>query len=83
MNQPTEDPAIFIDSFDYPLPDERIAKYPLYQRDASKLLVYNQQKIRESTFSSIANFLPEKSLLVYNKIHSLRLNKEMYVRKSK
>ena len=66
MNQPTEDPAIFIDSFDYPLPDERIAKFPLPQRDRSKLLVFKNEKISQSTFANIADFLPEKSLLVYN-----------------
>lgn len=66
MNQPTEDPAIFIDSFDYPLSDERIAKFPLSQRDGSKLLVYKNKNISQSTFANIADFLPEKSLLVYN-----------------
>ena len=33
-------PEIHIEDFSYPLPDERIAKYPLPERDASKLLVY-------------------------------------------
>ncbi len=66
MNQPTEDPAIFIDSFDYPLPDERIAKFPLSKRDGSKLLVYKNHNISESKFANIADFLPENSLLVYN-----------------
>jgi len=58
--------AIFIDEYDYSLPDERIAKFPLSRRDASKLLVYKNDTIIESTFSNIADFLPEKCLLVYN-----------------
>ena len=55
-----------IDSFDYLLPDERIAKYPLSPRDSSKLLLYKKSDISESRFSSVADFLPSDSLLVYN-----------------
>jgi S-adenosylmethionine:tRNA ribosyltransferase-isomerase len=57
---------IYIDEYNYPLPDERIAKYPLAKRDASKLLVYKNQKITESVFSSVSDFLPHNALLVYN-----------------
>jgi len=57
---------IFINGFDYPLPDERIAKYPLAERDASKLLVYKNKNITESVFRNIDHFIPGKSLLVYN-----------------
>lgn len=57
---------IYIDEFDYPLPDERIAKYPLARRDSSKLLVYKGAKISESVFSSVGEWLPDHSLLVYN-----------------
>jgi len=56
----------YIDNFDYCLPDERIAKYPLVKRDSSKLLVYKGGEITESVFSSIGNFLPGDSLLIYN-----------------
>ena len=66
MNQPKEEQPIYIDSFDYPLPDERIAKFPLSRRDASKLLVYQNASITESVFTSLADYLPEGSLLVYN-----------------
>ena len=66
MNYPTNNQPIYIDEYDYPLPEERIAKYPLAKRDASKLLVYKNESISESTFSNIANFLPENALLVYN-----------------
>jgi S-adenosylmethionine:tRNA ribosyltransferase-isomerase len=64
---PTKDNSpIYIDEYNYPLPDERIAKYPLTKRDASKLLVYKNQKITESVFSSVSDFLPHNALLVYN-----------------
>ena len=57
---------IYIDEYDYSLPDERIAKFPLERRDASKLLLYRNNLISESTFSHIADYLPQNSLLVYN-----------------
>ncbi len=64
---PTKDSTpIYIDEYNYPLPDERIAKYPLAKRDASKLLVYKNGEITESVFSSISEFLPHNALLVYN-----------------
>jgi S-adenosylmethionine:tRNA ribosyltransferase-isomerase len=66
VNQPKEEQPIYIDSFDYPLPDERIAKFPLSRRDASKLLVYHNASITESVFSDISGYLPQDSLLVYN-----------------
>ena len=55
-----------IDAYDYPLPDERIAKYPLNERDMSKLLVYRDGKISEDVFINAGNHLPENALLVYN-----------------
>jgi len=61
-----ENQPIYIDSFDYPLPDERIAKFPLPRRDDSKLLIYKNTSITESTFSNIADYLPKNCLLVYN-----------------
>lgn len=57
---------IYIDEYDYSLPDERVAKFPLVQRDTSKLLLYQNGRISESTFSHIADYLPEDCLLVYN-----------------
>jgi len=66
VNDPKVDSPIFIDEYNYPLPDERIAKFPLPRRDASKLLVYQKGKIKESKFSNIADFLPKNVLLVYN-----------------
>ena len=66
VNTAQQNELLYIDSFDYPLPDERIAKFPLPRRDASKLLVYKNEAITESTFSNIGDFLPENALLVYN-----------------
>jgi S-adenosylmethionine:tRNA ribosyltransferase-isomerase len=62
----TNIPPIPISEYDYVLPDERIAKYPLEQRDASKLLVYQQGNITEDIFRNAVNHLPDNSLLVYN-----------------
>ena len=66
VNHPKTKEAIYIDDFDYDLPDERIAKYPLQQRDSSKLLLWRNGELSESRFSEIASFLPENSLLVCN-----------------
>ncbi len=66
MKKTTDTPTIYIEEYNYPLPDERIAKYPLAQRDNSKLLVYKNGAIQESIFSNIVDYLPMASLLVYN-----------------
>ena len=55
-----------IRDFDYPLPDERIAKFPLPERDSSKLLVYEKGHISETTFRSLPSLLPEGALMVFN-----------------
>ncbi|MDR0412993.1 MAG: S-adenosylmethionine:tRNA ribosyltransferase-isomerase [Dysgonamonadaceae bacterium] len=57
---------IHIEEFDYELPDERIARFPLPQRDQSKLLICKNKQITESTFNRLDSFIPEKSLLVFN-----------------
>lgn len=57
---------IRIEDFSYNLPDERIAKYPLKERDGSKLLVYRKGTITDSNFYDLASFLPQKSLLIFN-----------------
>lgn len=80
MNKSADNNPIYIEDFNYPLPDERIAKFPLEKRDSSKLLVYKNGKIDEDIFSNIVNYLPENALLVYNNtrvIHArLRFYKE-------
>ena len=59
-------PEIHIEDFSYPLPDERIAKYPLPERDASKLLVYRDGIVSERKFRNLADELPAGSLTVFN-----------------
>lgn len=63
---------INIADFDYPLPEERIAKYPLAERDASKLLVMRGDDIQEDRFSNIGRHLPQNSLLVLNETKVVR-----------
>ncbi len=56
----------------YELPDERVAKYPLERRDQSKLLVWQNGNITDSTFLSLTDYLPEGSLLVFNNTKVIR-----------
>jgi S-adenosylmethionine:tRNA ribosyltransferase-isomerase len=58
--------------FAYDLPDERIAKYPLAERDQSKLLVWKNGTIQDEQFRNLANFLPANSLLVFNNTKVIR-----------
>lgn len=57
---------ISMESYDYPLPDERIAKFPLPKRDTSKLLLYKGGEIAEDKFNTLPSHLPQNSLLVFN-----------------
>lgn len=57
---------LLIEDFNYPLPDERIAKYPLAERDHSKLLVYRDGEIAEDHFYNVGQYMAPGSLLVYN-----------------
>ena len=57
---------IDIKEYDYPLPAERIAKHPLAERDACKLLVYNRGVVQDHRFSRLPELLPAGSLLVRN-----------------
>jgi S-adenosylmethionine:tRNA ribosyltransferase-isomerase len=62
----TKTQQIRIEEYNYQLPDERIAKFPLPQRDESKLLLYKDGKISETVFKQLTDYLPEGSLLVFN-----------------
>ena len=64
--------SINISDFDYPLPDERIAKFPLERRSDSKLLVYRNGEIGESRFCRLAEELPEGAMLVFNNTRVIR-----------
>jgi len=55
-----------IKDFTYHLPDERIARYPLAERDQSKLLIYKNGSIREDVYRNIAQHLPKDTLLLFN-----------------
>ena len=57
---------IRISDYNYPLPDERIAKFPIAQRDHSKLLVYDKGKVGEDVFFHLPEYLPKGSLMVFN-----------------
>ena len=62
----TETKHIQIRDYNYPLPDERIAKFPLPERDSSKLLLYDKGKVSEDTFRNLPQHLPEGALMVFN-----------------
>ncbi|MBE6178006.1 MAG: S-adenosylmethionine:tRNA ribosyltransferase-isomerase [Rikenellaceae bacterium] len=63
---------ININDYTYDLPDERIAKFPLEERSASKLLIYTNGTIAERHFRNIGEVLPEGSLLVFNNTKVIR-----------
>ena len=63
MNHPKN---ISIADYTYNLPNEKIAAFPLQQRDQSKLLIYKDGLIKEDIYKNIASYLPGKSLLIFN-----------------
>ena len=69
---------ILIEEYNYPLPDERIAKYPLAQRDQSKLLIYRNGKVSEDRFHHIGEYLPADSLLIYNNTRVIQARLEFH-----
>ncbi len=64
--------SIDINTYNYELPDERIAKFPLERRSDSKLLVYHPQSIQESRFGNLGDFLPQGAMLVFNNTRVIR-----------
>lgn len=62
----TDPKHIRISEFNYPLPEERIAKFPLPVRDQSKLLVYRHGEVTEDRFTSLPDYLPAGSLMIFN-----------------
>jgi S-adenosylmethionine:tRNA ribosyltransferase-isomerase len=67
---------IAITDYTYDLPQERIANYPLANRDASKLLLYKNEEINETLFKNISDHLEEESILIFNntRVVQARLN---------
>lgn len=57
---------IQIQDYNYHLPEEKIAKYPVEERDTSKLLVYKNEAITDSLFNSCIKFLPKESTIIFN-----------------
>ena len=57
---------IRISDYNYPLPDERIAKFPIAQRDHSKLLVYRKGEVSQDVFYNLPEYLPKGALMVFN-----------------
>ena len=62
----TDPRTISIKDYTYSLPEDRIAHYPLLERDDSKLLIYKDGKITKDIFRDIASHIPDKSLLIFN-----------------
>jgi S-adenosylmethionine:tRNA ribosyltransferase-isomerase len=72
MTKKDQIPHISIDDFDYCLPDEKIAKYPLEIRDQSKLLIWKNGNIKDDNFYNLSNYIPEESLLIFNNTKVIR-----------
>lgn len=68
MTEKADNPRdIRIEHYNYPLPDDRIARHPLARRDSCKLLVRNSDgTLADHTFTDIASLLPADAMLVYN-----------------
>jgi len=64
VNKDINTAPVMMDEYDYQLPDERIAKYPLEQRDQSRLLIYQHGQISEDRFDASTDYLPENALLI-------------------
>ena len=85
---------IYIADYNYPLPDERIAKYPLAERDHSKLLVYKPSDVQsdnvqctkgivtEDKFYNVGDYIADGSLLVYNNTRVIQARLEFHKRRA-
>ena len=78
MNSIDAPKNILISNYTYPLPEEKIAKYPLQERDASKLCIYEKGEITQSTYKHLADFIPESSLLVFNNTRVVEARMHFY-----
>ena len=73
-----EKEPIYIADYNYPLPDERIAKYPLAERDHSKLLIYRDGQVSEDHFYNVGNYIAPGSLLIYNNTRVIQARLEFH-----
>ena len=64
--------------YKYDLPDSRIARYPLAERDQSKLLIWKAGNIAEDIYVNIDRYLPENALLVFNNTRVIPARIRMY-----
>ena len=69
---------IYIADYNYPLTDDRIAKYPLPERDHSKLLVYRDGQVSEDHFYNVGDYINPHSLLVYNNTRVIQARLEFH-----
>jgi S-adenosylmethionine:tRNA ribosyltransferase-isomerase len=69
---------IYIADYNYPLPDERIAKYPLPERDHSKLLVYRDGQVSEDVFYHVGDHIIPGALLIYNNTRVIQARLEFH-----
>ena len=78
VNDKMVNTPIYIADYNYPLPDERIAKYPLAERDHSKLLVYRNGQVSEDRFYNIGDYIAPGSLLIYNNTRVIQARLEFH-----
>jgi len=69
---------LYIADYNYSLPDERIAKYPLPERDHSKLLVYRDGQVSEDHFYNVGDYIAPHSLLIYNNTRVIQARLEFH-----
>lgn len=72
--------VIDLKEYNYELPEDRIAQFPLPDRSSSKLLVYDKGRITESKFSHITDYIPESAFLIFN--NTKVINARMFFRKA-
>lgn len=73
-------PLINLEDYNYSLPQDSIAQYPLTRRDDSKLLVYSDQQIRHEKFKNLGDYLPPNTTLIFNNTRVIPAR--LYFRKS-
>ena len=78
VNDQMVNKPLYIADYNYPLPDERIAKYPLPERDHSKLLVYRDGQVCEDHFYNVGDYISHDALLIYNNTRVIQARLEFH-----